>query len=824
MVGRRRIFMNDLFLALRLLRKNPGFTVVAVLTLAIGIGASTIVFTIVNGVLLRPLDYPDSDRIVLVWEGDHREGFSYGYHDQTSPRNFLDWRRENTVFEAIALAANHSGQITKSFIYAGDNQAYNVEGRFVSNGFFKVFGLQPMLGRTFLPEEETRSSRRVVVVSHRFWTNQLDEDPDVIGRMVALENHGRHVYEIIGVMPEGFRYPRSDVWVSMAHMPESVHRRGGDVMSVIARLKDGVTLEEAEAEMNVIQWRIFNEYKGLELFNGQLKIGPHIALEPLLDAVVSGARSSLTIFMGAVGLLLLIAVANVANLLLSRALSRKTEMSVRAALGAQRWDLIKQLLTESAALSLAGGIAGVLLAWLGLELLLKLNAGAIPRASEVEIAWPVLVFTLVLSLITGILFGFAPALQTSRPNLMDAMRTGANRQTADRSHHYIRNGFSVLQISLALVLLIGAALLIQSFAKLQKVDPGFDAEELLTVEVTMTGAAYPARANRVAFLRRLMDEMRATPGVESVAAVSVLSVRKGWPYPYSRADRPPPSPNEMLRAGLRAITPDYHETYGIPVIRGRAIGERDDWHSERVMMINEALASSAFEGEDPLGKHLTYFGRQWRIVGIFANHKNDGLARDTDPEVNMPYYQWQGPDAQSVHLTVRAKGDPLTLAPIVTRKVRALNPDQPLNQFLTMQTYLDFSKAGDRFRSLLVTMFAVAALFLASIGIYGVISYSVAQRTNEMGIRLALGAQRSDLLGMILKQGLKLTLTGVIVGLAGAFALTRVLQSMLFDVKVNDVPTFLLVGVILTLVGLAASVAPAIRAMQVSPSVCLRDE
>ena len=467
---------------------------------------------------------------------------------------------------------------------------------------------------------------------------------------------------------------------------------------------------------------------------------------------------------------------------------------------------------------------GVLLAWLGLELVLKFNAGAIPRAGGVGIAWPVLVFTLVLSLITGVLFGFAPALQTSRPNLMDATRSGANRQTADRSHHYIRNGFSVLQVSLALVLLIGAALLIQSFARLQKVDPGIDAAELLSVEVTMTGAAYPARENRVAFLRRLMDEMRATPGVESVAAVSVLPVRKGWPYPYSRADRPPPSPNQMLRAGLRSVTPDYHKTYGIPVIRGRPLSERDDWHSERVMMINEALADSGFEGEDPLGKHLNYFGRQWRIVGIFANHKNNGLARDTGPEVNMPYYQWQGPDAQSVHLTVRAKGDPLALAPIVTQKVRALNPDQPLNQFLTMQAYLDFSKAGDRFRSLLVAMFAAAALFLASIGIYGVISYSVAQRTNEMGIRLALGAQRSDLLGMILKQGLRLTLTGVIVGLAGAFALTRVLRSMLYGVNVNDVPTFLFVGVTLTLVGIAASIVPAIRAMNVSPAVCLRDE
>jgi len=816
--------MNNFRLALRLLLKNPGFTAVAVLTLAIGVGATTIVFTIVNGVLLKPLDYPDSDRIVLVWEGDLQEGFSYGYHDQTSPANFMDWRAENTVFEAIGLAANHSGPITRSFIYSDGEQAYGLEGRFVSNGFFKVFGLQPQLGRSFLQEEEDSGSRRVVVISHRLWTTHFDNDSEIIGRTIALENHGRHIYEIIGVMPEGFRYPNSDVWVSIAHMPASVHRRGGDIMSIIARLKEDVTLTQAKTEMNVLQWRIYNEFKGLELHNGALKIGPHIELEPLLESVVSGFRSSLTMFTGAVALLLLIAVANVANLLLSRALTRQREMSVRAALGAQRWDLIKQLLTESAVLSIAGGIAGVLLAWLGLELVLKFNAGAIPRASDVGIAWSVLAFTVLLSLVTGVLFGFAPALQTSRPDLMDAMRTGANRQTGDPSHHYIRNGFSVLQVSLALVLLIGAALLIQSFAAMQKIDPGIDADELLAVEVTMTGAAYPKRENRVAFLRRLMDEMRATPGVESVSAVSVLATQKGWPYTYSRSDKPPPLPNQRPRAGLRSVTPDHHKTYGIPVVRGRPLSERDTWESERVMMINEALADSAFEGEDALGKHLKYYGRDCRIVGIFANHKNAGLTREPEPEVNMPYAQWQGPDAQSVFLTVRAKADPLALAPVVTQKVRTLNPDQPLNQFRTMQAYLDFSTATDRFRSLLVSMFAIAALVLASIGIYGVISYSVAQRTNEMGIRLALGAQRADLLGMILKQGLRLTLTGVVIGLLGALALTRVLSSLLYNVSPADLPTFLMVAAVLMVVGIAATMMPALRAMRVSPAVCLRSD
>ncbi|MEM7010291.1 MAG: ABC transporter permease [Verrucomicrobiota bacterium] len=485
-------------------------------------------------------------------------------------------------------------------------------------------------------------------------------------------------------MPEGFNYPtNSDVWVSTAHMPESVYRRGGDVMAVVARLKEGVSREEAEAEMNVIQWWVFNEWKGLQLRSTQLVVAPNIDLQPLLDSVVSDARSSLLMFSGAVALLLLIAVANVANLLLSRALTRAREMSIRAAMGAGLRDLIQQLLIESLMLSVLGGAGGVFLAWFGLELLLKFNAGAIPRAHEVGIVWMVLLFTLGLSLVSGVLFGLAPAMQASRPNLMDAMRSGANRQTGARSHHFVRNGFSVLQISLALVLLIGAALLIQSFAKIQQVDPGMDAEQLLTVQVTMTGAACESREQRVSFVTRLIDEMNATPGVESTSAVSVNMVHKGWPYPFSRSDRPPPTPQETLRAGLRSVSHDHHKTYGIPVVRGRPISERDAWHSERVMMVNETFTKTFFDGEEVLGKHIRHFGRDWRIVGVFADHKNDGLTREPAVEVNMPYAQWEGPDAESVYLTVRTKADPLEIAPMVTQKVRKLNPDQPLNQFLT---------------------------------------------------------------------------------------------------------------------------------------------
>lgn len=817
--------MNEIRIALRRLRKNLGFTSVAVVTLALGIGASTIVFSIVNGVLLQPLDYPESHRIVNVWEGDHKDGWSYGYHDQTSPANYFDWRRESTSFEALGLIANHSGLLTRSFIFTGGDEAHRLSGRFVSSNFFDVFGLNPIMGRTFFPDEEKRGAPRVVVISHRLWSQLFNQDQDIIGQTINLENNGRHTYEVIGVMPEGFRYPfNSDVWVSMAHMPGSEHRRGGDVMSVIGRMHKDVSIEEAQAEMNIIQWQIHESYKGMELLGMDRVIGPHIALEPMLDSVVKGVKSSLFIFTGAVALLLLISVANVANLLLSRALTRQREMSLRAAIGAQRHHLIRQLLTESVLLAFIGGIGGILLSWWGTNLIVQFNAGAIPRSSDVGVDLRVLGFTMFLSVFTGILFGFAPAWQSSRPNLNDALRQGANRLTGDKFNTFIRNGFSVAQIAMALILLIGAVLLIQSFNEMQSIDPGIDSEKLLTVEVTMNGAAYQNRGQRITFLDRLIDEMKATPGVENVSAVSVLPSRKGWPYPYTRADKPRPRPNEQPRAGLRSVMPGYHETYGLDILRGRGFKKSDNWTSERVMMVNKTFADTAFKDEEVLGKYLQYYGMNWRIIGVFDDHKNNGLTRDTDVEVNMPYTQWPGTDAISVHLTVRSKSDPLLLAPVVTEKVRKLNPDQPLSRFVVMQQYLDQSIAIDRFRSMLITMFAVSALILASVGIYGVMSYSVEQRTNEMGIRLALGARRMDLLRMILVQGLKHTVIGVVLGLIGSYALTRVLASRLYNISATDIGTFLMVSGILILVGVLACLVPAIRAMRVSPLESLRYE
>lgn len=810
--------MNDLKFAFRQLVKNPGFSAAAVLTLALGIGATTTVFSIVNGVLLQPLPHPGSDRIVNVWEADPQRGF---WFNNTSPANFVDWRKDNGVFEAIAFSAEHSGMTTRSFIYTGDGPAQRLPGRFVSTNYFKVFGVRPLLGRDFLPEEEPRGASRVVLISHRLWGRLFNHDQEVIGRKILLENAGRHSYEIIGVMPEGFREPAADVWVSCAHMPRPMTRRGGTMLRVVARLKPGVSLPSAKAEMDAIQARIHTEYGHLEQQGQHLVIGSQIHLQPLLETMVSNVRSSLLIFSGAVSLVLLIACANVANLLLCRALSRRRELAVRTALGAGRWRIIRQLLAENMVLSLTGGIVGVLFANGGTRLVIQFSSGSIPRVEFVQTDWKVLIFTLGVSLASGLLFGLAPAWQSSKADLNEALKEGANRMSGGPAHRHLRNAFTVAQVALALALLVGAGLLMRSFHRLQTVDTGFDTEELLTVDITMTGAAYDQHAKRRIFLRQLMENMRSVPGVQSACTVSMIPDRGGgWPTGYARLDRPLLPPAQRPRIGVRVVTPDFLKTYGIRLLRGREFNESDAPESGRVLLINQAFADDVYPGEDPLGKQLECGGPA-EIIGVIANVKNTGLAGETRAEVYGTYQQW---NFQSVFLTIRAASNPLALAPAITEQVRRLNPEQPLVYFRTMQNYLDRTTARPRFRSLILAGFAMVALVLAAVGIYGVMAYAVTQRTNEIGIRMALGAKRTDVLRLVIRQGMQLTFTGVALGLMGSLALTRLLKTHLFDISSTDMTTYLGVSLLLTLVALAACFIPAFRAMRVNPMEALRNE
>ncbi len=810
--------MNDLRYALRMLRKNPGFTAVAVLTLALGIGATTTVFSIVNGVLLTPLEYPGFERIAYVYESDAEKGFQQRH---TSPANFVDWRRESQAFEALAFTAEHSGMTTRSFIYTGDGLAERLIGRFVTTNYFKVFGVNPMLGRGFTPEEELSGAKRLVVISHSVWSRIYDSDPNVLGRSINLENAGRHSYEIIGVMPPGFNPRRTQVWVSCAHMPRPMTRRGGAMLSVVGRLKPGVSLAQAGAELNAIQARIHRDHGHLEQRSSAFVMGSGVRLQPLLESTVGNVRLSLMIFSGAVVLVLLIACANVANLLLSRAVSRRREISVRAALGAGRWRIIRQLLCESVVLSLSGGLVGVLLAFWGTKLVVQFSAGSIPRMEQVAVDGQALLFTVCASLLAGLIFGLAPAWQSSKANLNSALKDGMARVAGGVAHHRMRGAFTVAQVALALVLLVGAGLLLRSFDRLEGVEPGFDTEELLAVDLTMTGAAYEKHSQRRIFLQGLIERLRNTPGVEAACAVTMIPDRGGgWPTEYARLDQPSAPAGQRPLVGVRVLTPGFLGTYGIQLLRGRDFNESDAAEAPRVLLINQAFADQVFPGEDPVGQQIECGGVS-EIVGVIANVKNTGLTGETRPEVFGCYLQWE---FQSTFLTVRTSSNPMGLVPVISEQVRALNPVQPLVYFRTIEEFLDGSKARPRFRSMLLGLFALVALLLASVGIYGVMAYSVAQRTNEIGIRMALGAQRSDVVKLVLRQGMRLALAGVGIGILASLGLTRVLESQLFGVTTTDPMTFLSVPLLLSLVALAACIIPAVRAMRVKPMAAVKYE
>jgi predicted permease len=811
--GCTETILQDIRFGLRMLRKHPGFAAAAVLTLALGIGATTTIFTVIDGVLLNPLPYPGSDRIVHVWERNLPLGMESA---NTSPPNFMDWRKASQSFEALAYFGEFAGNLSQTFILTGDGAPERLRGRFVSSEFFQVFGIQPMVGRVFLPQEDQPGAARIVILSHDFWQRRFAGNPGIVGNTIVLDNFGRHAYQIVGVMPAGFDYPGSSVWIPAGHMHQNWGRRGTKAIHVVGRLKPGITIEQAQAELGAIQKRIAEA-------NPQLnRMGTQVKVLSFHESMVQGVRASLWIFFGAVVLVLLISCANVANLLLARALGRCRELAIRVALGAGRWRIIRQLLIESLVLSLTGGVFGTLLAVWGTKLVVAFHAGSIPRAAEIAIDSRVLGFTLLVSIATGLLFGLAPAWFATNTDVNEALKEGGHQAAGGRSRNWLFNAFTVAQIALALMLLVGAGLLMQSFLRLQRVDPGFDTANVLTVDMDMaSGASYKSDVERRAFTRQLLEIIRALPGVGSACAVSMIPDRgQGWTTPYWRTDRPAPAGDEISSVSVRPVTPGFLTAYGITLLKGREFTESDTATSGKVIMINRALAELVFPGEDPVGKHLNCDGVQ-EIIGVIANVKNSGLQGETRPEVYGSYHQWYWPSA---FLTVRTKSDPQSLRGAITVAVQTLNRDQPLMYFRTMQNYLAETTNRPRFRSLLLGVFALTALILASVGIYGVMAYSVSQRTQEMGVRLALGAQRRDIFGLILKRGMRLTVVGVLIGLCGSFALTRVLASQLYGVTTRDPATYAGVSLFLCLVALLACWLPARRAARVDPMTALRYE
>ncbi|HXU39696.1 MAG TPA: ABC transporter permease [Blastocatellia bacterium] len=801
---------QDLRFGTRVLTHAPGFSVVAVFALALGIGANTAMFSVVNSLLIRPLAYPDSGRLVKInnWES--------GANSQSavSPPGFADYRDQTHSFESVS--AIYLGNTALNFNEQGEPE--RLQGGRVSANFFTTLGVEPALGRAFLPEEEQPGRNRVVVLSYGLWRRAFGADRDLVGKDIRLNGQS---FSVAGVMPRSFQWQSDDLWTPLALSPESFahDQRGSEYLGVIARLKSDVTLQQAQAEMNIIADDI--KEKNPDFYPRDEGWGVRVSL--LQDEVVGGIRPALLILLGAVGFVLLIACANVANLLIARAASRQKEIAIRAALGAQRMQIIRQLLTESLLLALAGGGLGLLMAVWGLDLLVKLSGNNIPRAQEIAIDGRVLAFTLLVSILTAVLFGLLPAIQTSKADLQAVLKEGGRGSTGTRQRTH--GLLVVTDVALSLVLLIGAALLLKSFSRLQNVSPGFQARGLLTMKVSLPAFRYREPNQVRAFYEQTLEQIGVLPGVESAAAVSDLplsgSVHSGS---FNIENRPAPPGEDGPHADLRSITPGYFQAMKIPLLEGRYFTDRDTREGLPVAIIDEALALRYFPGEDPLGKRLEFQPGKpiWReVVGVVGSIRHKGL--DIDFHENL-YYPHAQVSNSTMFVAVRTNSDPLSMVAAVRGAVKAVDKDQPVYKIMTMDQLLSDSLSQRRLSVMLMGVFAAAAMVLAAVGLYGVISYSVAQRTHEIGIRMALGASPSDIFKTTVGQGMLLTLAGLGLGLAGAFALTRVMAGLLFGVTATDPATFAAVTLLLAGVALGACFVPARRATKVDPMIALRYE
>ena len=791
-----------------MLLKNKGFTLVAVVTIALGIAASTAIFSVVDAVLLNPLPYPDSERLVAISQSIRSTGVST---DDASPANFLDWSTQNSVFSSMACAKGWQANL------AGAEQPERVRATMVSSQFFALFAVSPLLGRTFTAEDAKPGHAHVAVLSHGLWSRRYAADPGVIGRDLLLDGEK---FTVIGVMPAAFSPDDyGEIWVpspwdvpvhSLAPNENPRGFRDRSYLQVWGRLKPGVSLERARAEMSAIALRLEKQYPNQNEDTG-------VALVPLHEQMVSGLRPMLLILFGAVSFVLLIACANVANLLLARAATRSREIAIRTALGATRRRLIRQLLSESALLAFLGGLLGVLLAFWVLPGLLAFAPADIASFTGIGVNGQVLGFSLAASMLTGTLFGLAPALFASRLNPNESLREGERGSSLGKTAG--RAAFVVTEIALSLVLLVGAGLMTRSFLRLTQVDPGFNPAHLLVFNIGLPSSADTAR--QTSFYDEVVQRLQTMPGVQSAGAVSRLPLAGGnSSRSFSVRGR-----SESYNADIRVSTPTYFQTMAIPLLRGRNFNPRDNASSPPVAIINQALAAAVFPGQDPLGKYLTNFGptnATLQIVGVVGNVRHVALEMASRPEIYTPLGQSHWP---SMFVALRsALANPLNLVPSVQRVVATIDPTIPLAQPRTMQDVLGRSLLRRKFAMLLLSIFAGLATLLAAIGLYGVISYSVAQRTKEIGIRMALGGQRRQMLQMILRQSATLAVIGVLIGLPVAFAATRLLGQMLYGVGASDLATYLAVIGLLGAAAFLASIIPAARATRVNPMVALHYE
>jgi putative ABC transport system permease protein len=794
-------FWQDLRYGLRMLRQHPGFTLVAIFSLALAIGANSAIFSLVNAVIFRPLPYPEPARLVAIYEFYFTDVFLR--HLKASSRRYLELQRQAQSFEQLAATRRYSGIMT------GRGEPETLGGLFVSSSFFSMVGVEAALGRAFRPDEEQAGADHIVIIGHQLWQRHFNHDPDIIGQSVTLSGSD---YTIVGVMPPGFRYPlqENDILAPLdLSKPDS-----GNSLGVIARLKSGYSIKQAQTELDTI-------YRQLELQYPESDKGFGAGVVSLHEELVGKTRWPMMILLGAVGFVLLIACANVANLLLARDAARQKEIAVRLSLGASRWRLMRQLLTESVLLALLGGGAGLLLAFTSLDALLAISPVDLPHLATVKVDRAVIIFTFALSTLTGVVFGVIPALQASKLDLNQALKESSRSATESRRRYRLRGVLVVAEVALSLVLLIGAGLLIKSFGQLTRVDAGLNTRNVLTAGLSLPRYKYSDTNRQRTFYQQALERIRHVPGVEHAAVTYFLPFSNFATDFFTIEGQPEVAEENRPQARFGFISEDYFRTMGIAMMKGRDFNERDTRDAPPVVIINPAGARQFWPNEDPIGKRIKALRQVREIIGVSGEVKQAGLDKPSDPEIFLPYQQ---APFLYLQLAVRTTDDPMKMVAAIKHEVQTIDQDMPLTGIKTMDQYLSDSIANPRFQSRVLSLFAAIALLLAAVGLYGVMSYAVAQRTHEIGVRVALGARSSDVLKLVVGKGLRLTLIGIAIGLVAAVALTRLLASLLFGVSTTDPATFVIIALLLIIVALLACYLPARRATKVDPMVALRYE